>query len=87
MILGDSMAPEFTKGMRVVVEPNMVPESGDFVAVGSQDFDNDEPVELKQFVRHGKDSYLKSPNPDDPGEPLGESLILGVVVESRKTYR
>lgn len=82
IVEGDSMEPEFTEGMRIVVEPDMAPEIGDYVVAG-----NGEQATLKKLVRDGNDLYLKPLNPRYPIKPLGDSRIIGVVREAHRKYR
>lgn len=82
VVEGDSMEPEFTAGMRIVVEPEMEPENGDYVVAG-----NGEQATLKKLVRDGNDLYLKPLNPRYPIKPLGENRIIGVVREAHRKYR
>lgn len=82
VVEGDSMEPEFTEGMRVVVEPDMAPEIGDYVVAG-----NGERATLKKLVRDGSDLYLKPLNPHYPTKPLGDGRIIGVVREAHRKYR
>lgn len=82
VVEGDSMEPEFTEGMRVVVEPDMTPEIGDYVVAG-----NGEQATLKKLVRDGNDLYLKPLNPRYPIKPLGDARIIGVVREAHRKYR
>lgn len=82
IVEGDSMEPEFAPGMRVVVEPDMDPENGDYVIAG-----NGEQATLKKLVRDGDDWYLKPLNPRYPIKPLGSGRIIGVVRAAYKKYR
>ncbi|WP_430434784.1 LexA family protein [Methyloversatilis sp.] len=80
---GDSMEPEFTAGVLVVVEPDMEAMPGDFVIAKN----GDNEATLKQLVRDGADFYLKPLNERYPIKPLGDSEIVGVVREKIKRYR
>lgn len=82
IVEGDSMEPEFAPGMRVVVEPDMDPENGDYVIAG-----NGEQATLKKLVRDGDDWYLKPLNSRYPIKPLGSGRIIGVVRAAYKKYR
>ena len=82
VVEGDSMEPEFTAGMRIVVEPDIAAEIGDYVVAG-----NGEQATLKKLVRDGNDLYLKPLNPRYPIKPLGDAKIIGVVREAHRKYR
>lgn len=82
IVEGDSMEPEFTAGMRIVVEPDISPEVGDFVVAKNGDH-----ATLKKLVRDGNDFYLKPLNPRYPIKPLGDATIIGVVREAHRKYR
>lgn len=82
IVEGDSMEPEFHAGMRIVVEPDMTAENGDYVVAG-----NGEAASLKKLVRDGNDWYLKPLNDRYPIKPLGDARIIGVVREAHRKYR
>jgi SOS-response transcriptional repressor LexA len=82
IVEGDSMEPEFSAGMRIVVEPDIPAEIGDFVVAG-----NGEQATLKKLIRDGNDLYLKPLNPRYPIKPLGDAKIIGVVREAHRKYR
>ena len=82
IVTGDSMEPEFPSGVRVVVEPDLQWENGDYVVAG-----NGEGATLKQIVRDGNDWYLKPLNPRYPIKPLGKGRVIGVVHEAHRKYR
>lgn len=82
IVEGDSMEPEFTAGMRIVVEPDISAEIGDYVVAG-----NGDQATLKKLVRDGNDLYLKPLNPRYPIKPLGDAKIIGVVREAHRKYR
>lgn len=82
IVEGDSMEPEFTEGMRVVVEPDMEPQVGDYVVAG-----NGDRATLKKLVRDGDELYLKPLNSHYPTKPLGDGRIIGVVREAHRKYR
>lgn len=82
VVTGDSMEPEFPAGVRVVVEPDMQFENGDYVVAG-----NGEGATLKQIVRDGNDWYLKPLNDRYPIKPLGNARVIGVVRQMIKTFR
>jgi SOS-response transcriptional repressor LexA len=82
VVEGDSMEPEFTEGMRVVVEPDLEPRIGDYVVAG-----NGDRATLKKLVRDGDELYLKPLNSHYPTKPLGDGRIIGVVREAHRKYR
>lgn len=82
VVEGDSMEPEFIEGMRIVVEPDIAPEIGDFVIAR-----NGDRATLKKLVRDGNELYLKPLNPRYPIKPLGDAVIIGVVREAHRKYR
>jgi len=82
-VQGDSMEPEFTHGMIVLVEPDMDPHPGDYVIARN----GSDEATFKQLIKDGTDYYLKPVNPRYPIKPLGTARIIGVVRESVKKYR
>ena len=80
---GDSMEPEFTSGMILIVEPEMNPQNGDFVIAKN----GHEETTFKKLVQDGGEWYLKPLNPRYPIKSLGESSIIGVVRAVEKRYR
>ena len=82
-VQGDSMEPEFTEGMILIVEPELDPQPGDYVIAKNG---HDETT-FKKLVRDGADLYLKPLNPRYPIKLLGESSIVGVVRAVEKRYR
>ena len=82
-VQGDSMEPEFTEGMILIVEPELDPQQGDYVIAKNG---HDETT-FKKLVRDGADWYLKPLNSRYPIKPLGESSIIGVVRAVEKRYR
>ncbi len=81
-VVGDSMYPDFPAGMRLIIEPDMEFQSGDYVIAK-----NGGEATFKQLVRDGGDWYLKPINPQYPTKPLGESHIIGVVREAVRKFR
>lgn len=75
-VKGDSMEPEFTEGMILIVEPEMDFSPNDFVIVK-----NGDEATFKQLIKDGLDWYLKPLNPRYPIKPLGGAKIIGVVRE------
>ena len=82
-VSGDSMEPEFTDGMVLIVEPELNPQPGDYVIAKNEH----EETTFKQLVRDGADWYLNPLNTRYPIKPLGESSIIGVVRAVEKRYR
>jgi SOS-response transcriptional repressor LexA len=81
-IYGDSMEPEFLEGDIIIVEPELAPESGDFVIA-----QHDQDITFKQLWKESGDWYLKPLNGRYPIKPLADSRIIGVVREKTKRYR
>lgn len=81
-VTGDSMSPDFPEGMRLIVEPDLEYQAGDYVIAK-----NGGEATFKQLVRDGGDWYLKPINPQYPTKPLGESRIIGVVREAVRKFR
>lgn len=82
-VQGDSMAPDFTEGMLLIVEPELDPQHGDFVIAKN----GSEETTFKQLVKDGADWYLKPMNQRYPIKPLGDSSIVGVVRAVEKRFR
>ena len=82
IVEGDSMEPVFTAGMRVVVEPDISANIGDYVIAG-----NGEQATLKKLVSDGGELYLQPLNPRYAIKPLGEARIIGVVREAHIKFR
>jgi len=81
-VVGDSMHPDFPEGMRLVVEPDMDAQHGDYVIAK-----NGEEATFKQLVRDGGDWYLKPINKQYPTKPLGTAHVIGVVREAVRKFR
>ena len=77
-VQGDSMAPTFTEGMVLVVEPEMDASPGDFVIAKN----GDDEATFKKYVRDGGQEFLKPLNPQYPMMPMGTYKIIGVVREA-----
>ena len=82
-VTGDSMEPEFTEGMLLIVEPELSPQPGDYVIARN----GGDETTFKQLMQDGADWYLKPLNSRYPLKPLGESTIIGVVRAVEKRYR
>jgi len=57
------MEPDFMPGDKVVIDPDMVWKSGDFVVAKRQ---NDKAVTLRQLTEEGGDMFLHATNPNWP---------------------
>jgi SOS-response transcriptional repressor LexA len=77
MVLGDSMAPEFTEGEIIVVEPDGVVGDGSFViaqVAGEWIF--------RQLARSATGWRLTARNPAYPATDLGDlTAVRGVVIQ------
>jgi SOS-response transcriptional repressor LexA len=82
-VAGDSMEPEFTEGMILIVEPEMDPHPGDYVIAKN----GGDETTFKQLIKDGSDWYLKPLNPRYPLKPLGEASIIGVVRAVERRFR
>lgn len=82
-VQGDSMEPEFPSGAIIIVEPELLPEPGDYVVVklnGDSTF--------KQLIRDGAELFLKPINDRYPIRPLPEDAeFCGVVRELVRRFR
>jgi len=82
-VQGDSMEPDFPEGMLIVVEPELDPQSGDFVVVR-----NGNDATFKQLIKDGADWYLKPLNLRYPIKSLeSRCKIIGVVREAVRRFR
>src|SRR5581483_7127545 len=76
-VIGDSMAPEFTDGHIVIVDPVMTAHPGAYVIV---DYAGE--TTLRQMVHDAERKYLRALNPSYPTiELTGEYRVRGVVVQ------
>lgn len=82
-VTGDSMEPEFTDGMLLVVEPELDPQPGDYVIAKN----GSEETTFKQLTKDGGDWYLKPLNSRYPIKPLGNCTVIGVVRAVEKRFR
>lgn len=82
-VRGDSMEPDFPRGVTIVVEPDIDHNPGDYVIVRNGDGE----ATFKQLVRDGSDLFLKPLNQRYPIKPLGDSRIVGVVREMLKKIK
>lgn len=80
---GDSMEPDFTEGMVLIIEPDMDPNPNDFVIAKNSDGE----TTFKQLTKDGGDWYLKPLNDRYPIKPLGKATIVGVVRAVERRFR
>jgi DNA polymerase V len=83
MVLGDSMAPEFTEGEIIVVEPDGVAGDGSFVVgeVGGE-------WTLRQLARVDDRWQLRALNPAYPAAAIADlSAVRGVVIQKSRPGR
>ncbi len=84
MVLGDSMAPEFSEGEVIVVEPDGIARDGTYVVAWA----NEEYI-FRQLVKHEEGWMLKPLNPLYPNIPIDDvkETVKGVVVLKKKPGR
>lgn len=82
-VTGDSMEPEFTPGMILIIEPEIDPQPGDYVVAKN----GSDETTFKQLIKDGGDWYLKPVNPRYPIKLLGKSHIIGVLRAVERRYR
>lgn len=85
-VKGESMAPEFISGDKILVDPSINPVSGSYI-IASLTGQNE--VVFKQLVIEGDRKYLKAANPDWPDkftQLIEPSYIIGVVKGKWKSY-
>jgi DNA polymerase V len=76
-VLGDSMAPEFTDGDIVIIEPDGVVRDGSFVLANPEG-----EWTLRQLGRLHDGWVLRALNPSYAQQPLGDlSAVRGVVIQ------
>jgi SOS-response transcriptional repressor LexA len=82
-IEGDSMRPTFRAGDRVVIDPDLKPEPGDFVCATVSDG-----MTFRKYRARGVDQFELVPLNDDWPTIRSESgaVVIGVMTEHR-TYR
>lgn len=80
---GDSMEPTFPEGYIVIVEPDEEARPGDFVVARN----GDNEATFKQLIKDGGEFFLKPLNPRYPIRPLGDSVIVGVVIGAHIVFR
>jgi len=79
----DSMTPVFPPGIRIIVEPEMDAEVGDYVIAR----DADGHTTFKQLVQESGDYYLRPLNPQYPIRALDGWQVVGVVREAVWRFR
>lgn len=90
-ISGDSMLPDFRPGDRVIIDPELAPNPGDFVAARN----SHEEATFKKYRPRGMDAAgnmvfeLVPLNPDYPTmrSDIQHLQVIGVMVEHRKKFR
>ncbi len=84
---GDSMvsasADSFPDGSIIVVEPELQPQTGDYVIAVNEARE----TTFKQLVKDGGELFLKPLNLRYPVRPLGNATVIGVVREFSKRFR
>lgn len=77
---GDSMAPEFPRGMLIYVDPEVPPTSGRKIVAMCDDTGS---ATFKQYFEDGGQKYLKAMNPNwpEPYTPINSSCrVIGTVI-------
>jgi len=76
-VLGDSMAPEFSDGHVIIIDPAMPAQHGAYVII---DYDGE--TTFRQLVIDGERRFLKAVNGSYPMvELIGQYSVRGVVVQ------
>jgi len=85
-VKSDSMAPEFSLGTRIIVDPSTHPENGHFVIAK---LNADEEATFKKLSIDGSRTYLVPINKQFPTLDVTDKdfNISGVVIEQIKSYR
>lgn len=78
-VVGDSMMPVFPPGTILIIDPEMVAISGDYVIAKN----GDNEATFKQLIKDGSDWYLKPVNPQYPIKSAENTTIIGVVIQSQ----
>ncbi len=83
-VRGDSMAPEFSEGDVIIVDPDVEATNGRFVIVR---LDDAQEATFKQLVTDGGRQYLKPMNPRYPIIEVNENATFcGAIVGKFKSY-
>lgn len=77
----DSMMPAFEKGDIAVVNPNLEAREGDFVVIR-----RGAACSLRLFVKSEPNPLLAAIKSAEPPFPANSAVILGRVVERRRSY-
>ena len=84
---GDSMvsgtSDSFPDGSIIVVEPELQPQTGDYVIAVNEAKE----TTFKQLIKDGGELFLKPLNLRYPIRPLGNATVIGVVREFTKRFR
>ncbi|WP_215844002.1 S24 family peptidase [Acidithiobacillus montserratensis] len=75
-VVGASMEPVILDGVLVLVDPERQYQHGSIVVTRN----GDNEANVKRLMRDGGEWYLVPANPSYPTKPLGNSIIVGVVV-------
>lgn len=90
-IKGDSMLPDFQPGDRVIIDPSVRPQPGDYVvAKNGEEESTFKKYRLRSINDHGTEVYELVPlNPDYPSirSDVTPITIVGTMVEVRKYRR
>lgn len=82
-VTGDSMTPDFTAGMVLIVEPDMDAHPGDFVIARNPDGE----TTFKKLTKDDGELYLRPLNDHYPTRLLGLSKVIGVVRAVERRFR
>jgi len=86
VVEGDSMAPEFSPGDIVIIDPKRSPEPGDFVVACTE---SESEATFKQFLLIKGQPVLHALNPAYPDIEIDSSfdrVIAGVVIETKRIF-
>jgi SOS-response transcriptional repressor LexA len=77
----DDMRPTFFKGDIAVVNPNLTPRNGDYVIAR-----RGERCYLRLYIENSS-AMLSATNLAEPPVPVSSHILLGRVVERRRSYK
>jgi SOS-response transcriptional repressor LexA len=82
LIPTESFGIIFRKGSLIIVDPDRQPHDGDLILLKILKEEN---ILLRQFLKDGKDVYIRSVNPEMKGTKLltDKHKFIGVVIETR----